>query len=79
MLRFQRKFPPSAISFSSINKPDSAPSVGAWIYVEWLEGFKMAPAVPFVFPVKRFAQVPARSILSQLLKCQVKLFDFLQK
>lgn len=57
MLRFSKKSPLSAISFSSINKPDSALSFSAWIYVEWFEGFKMASAVLFVFPVKCFPPV----------------------
>lgn len=50
-----KKSPPSAISFSSINKADSAHA--AWIYVEWFEGLKSASAVLFELLVRCFPAV----------------------
>lgn len=56
-LHISKKSPLSAISFSSINKPDSALSFAAWIYVEWFEGLKSASAVLFVLGVRCFPAV----------------------
>lgn len=47
----------SDVSFSSINKPDSALSFCAGIYVEWFVELKTASAFLFVFLVKCFPPV----------------------
>lgn len=52
MLHISKKSLFSAISFSSINKPDSSLSFSALIYDEWFEGLKTASADLFVFLVK---------------------------